>query len=225
MPTGQQHHLIEEDVTAQTARNAALYWVVLERWRRCDREGALLASVLREADDEAKNLSSAMRAEADNRKAKARTEALGRFLGSHRSASLLQALHRWNVTCFRLAAHKSMAAVRQERAARMETEAQLVLAQESERTLRFQWQAQQQQELAIVSALKADGVQQPRQDSLRAMTTPSTSISSTVVGPVQCAPSTAPTLVQVDPKAVGRRAIGSRAESLLAAWEVASLDG
>ena len=85
---------------------------------------------------------------------------LGRCIGARAGLALQRTLHTWSAACMRLALQRSAELVRRERAALMEAEArimeaeaQLALAQEAEQEVRRKMQSQQEQDLALMAAL------------------------------------------------------------------------
>jgi hypothetical protein len=186
-------------------REEILYRTVLEQWKRCDKEGAIVTSALRELERELEG----------GRRRRAQ-RALERCLQWRCATSLQGALRLWSVACVRIGADAAERRIMQERAARKEIEVQLTLAQEAERAMRSQWdqdreawQERQEQEMALVaSALHA----RHGQDSRTTAPTPS-------VLPAQT-PASILREVAASPQLQSPRSrFGTGAEKLLKAWE------
>ena len=156
---------------AALRRDAALYRVVLEHWRRSHCECTALGASLRQADAELALAShTALRRCVLSRHGTAlqhamrlwskfsprdslRLDAVYACLRTRRGLSMQNALRTWGAACARLAVLRSMELIRRERAARVELETQLEALQDSEREMRRLWQNQQEQELALVASL------------------------------------------------------------------------
>ena len=101
-----------------------LYRAVLERWRRCHREGGLVVTELRSAEV----------ALSEARKKEGAT-LLHHLLCSRDAVSMQASFHRWFAACARLdhlhSAQRASSKLRSERAALKEAEVQLALANDA----------------------------------------------------------------------------------------------
>ena len=115
-----------------------LYRAVLERWRRCHREGGLVVTELRSAEV----------ALSEARKKEGAT-LLHHLLCSRDAVSMQASFHRWFAACARLdhlhSAQRASSKLRSERAALKEAEVQLALANDAEQALRMQWERERAQ--------------------------------------------------------------------------------
>ena len=182
-------------------RDAALYRVVLEHWRRSHCESTVLVASLKDVE------------------AHVLVVTLCRCLRSQRAGALQHALRTWSSACMLSTLQRSIEQMRCERAARMEAEAQLELAKESEKELLSRWQTEKEEEAALAATVTR-GSEAHGQGIQRAYRRPLSQLQS---GPVRTTCSDQATI----PVSASKRTqgFGKRAESLVAAWHRESSGG
>ena len=215
-----------------------LYRTVLERWRRCHCEGGVAIAELRDAENELlRRRRAAAHASIGRLLRVRRASALQTAMRTWEVATAWVAEE--------IARRHATAQIRIERASLMEVEAQLVLAQEAEKAIQAQWaedrlawQKRQEEEMALVASFQGISTAQstdtplpprpqPPQPSQPPLPPPPPPLlrernsrprSSDEAAPLQTPLGLPPREPPPSRTQATRRAFGSRADELLAAW-------